>query len=959
MSNVQVGRELLASMNAARAEHAEEGRAIHERFLAGTQWSGEPSPPDPLIWSDDLAEGAIRYAERCARWRQLSHDDLEDGSSTYDRIHRRVPCDLAAENLASGDVSWLTPGRCHEQFMTADDPRLHSRENILNPAFTHVGAGFVEDEGVAYYVVSFARIDPTAATATEDRTTTPIWIVPLWEPEPVRWRIALKPDGADLRAQLAERFSIDGRRLIAVGVRDGDSLVLDRRPDALSGEPVIAIALSEFDPKFISLRPRADVTSATHAPAGTADTVPDTALDLLTRHELEALDTVRIARAAPTVAAADIDPAVLMPERRPGSPEETIFTQVAIDVRPENDAERLAAVRILDRAARHHEPLIGNPRFEYDLRQELTFGLQRDPLLRRDQLDALREAEQALSIDTAASPILFAIPYEGDDGHGAFISAAARRASLLKLQDPAVTLAFLDAHRAASKRRDARPETEALSLSTYRVLSFIAAAEWESEITYWTGVERAADGIFSDLPILPVVCEGDAKELVQRALDRQDDEEHPLHELAVLTRDALLRRLTRIADLAVAPLGARRRKDEPKILEELAGLIDDPTPLIESIPEARALLQEATWLTQSRLRTEIERMYRRYRAGDEGRNIIAFVRMLKLAAHHLGAAVDGASASEHIPLTHRMTDAASAGSSVRYREAVQPLRQRYLRGWLKRLARFCRPGGRSKLHLDLRPSVGALAMSVVERYWARRLRNAAATRAFALPLVAASALERCRRELLREVEEEVRSQRFRLEAFVHDPTAVILGADAHQAVDGAARAADLWWSRWLEAAHERKWMRMGAAVLSAAMGEEESPFGMSPGRIAERLFRAVGQERAAAASRPLPEADINDALTLMFQRASFTGVVDQHRLIELTTRHYPQQPSTIPLRTTWIVIIGRPLISSPESVNHLRDVLAAKKGTDYENLICTGSPAVSGIHFIAECHGFPLSALAL
>jgi hypothetical protein len=958
MSNVHVGRELLASMNAARAEHAEEGRAIHEQFLAGILSTDTPWAPNPLLWSDDLAEGAIRYAERCARWRQLAHEDLEDGSSTYDRIRLRVPCNAAAENLAYGEVSWLTPDRCHEQFMTADDPRLHTRENILNPLFTHAGAGFVEDEGVGYYVVSFARVDPTAETPTDVRPTTPVWIIPLWEAEPVRWRIGLKPDGPELRTQLAERFSIDGRRLVAIGVRDGDPLVLDRRPEALSGEPLIAIALSEFEPNFISLR-QPNVASSTHTAAGSPDVVRDASLDLLTPHELEAVDAVRMARAAPTVAAADIDPAVLMPERRPGSPEETIFTQITVDVRPENAADRQAAVHILDRTARHHEPLIGNPRFEYDLRQELTLGLERDALLRDHQLDALREAGGTLSIDTAASPILFAIPYEGVDGHGAFISAAARRASLLELQDQDVTRAFLDAHRAAGSRRDSRPDVEALSLSTYRTLSFIAAGEWESEIAFWAGVERAAGGIFRDMSILPVVCEGDAKEIVQRALDRETDEEHPLHKLAILTRDALLLRLTRIAGLAVAPLDGRRRKDELRIVEELSALIDDPTPVIESIPEARALLQEATWLTQSRLRTEIERMYRRYRAGDEGRNVTALVQMLKLTTHHLGAAVDGASPSEHIPLTHRIAEAASAASTANYRAALQPLRYLYLRRWLKRLPRFFLPRGRSKLYVDIRPAVGALAINIVEVYWARRLRNVAATRAFALPLVTANTVERCSRELLRDVEEESRSQRSRLERFIHDPTAVILGADVHRAVESAERAADLWWSHWLESARERKWMRIGATVLGAAMRPEESPFGMSPGRVTERLLRAVGRERVAEASRPLSEADINAALTLMSERASFTGIVDQHRLIEIITRHYPQQPSTIPLRTTWIVIIGRPLISSPGDVNQFRNVLTAKKGTDYENLICAGSPAVSGIHFIAECHGFPLSALAL
>lgn len=960
MTNTQLARELFASINASRAEHAEEGRAIHEQFLSSIQSSDVAAVPDPLVWSDELAGGATEYAERCARWRQVTHDDLENGSSTLDRIRLCVQCSVAAENLACGSTAWLTPTRCHEQFMSALQPHLHTRENVLNPAFTHAGIGIVEEDGIGYYVVSFARIDPNATIVpTPIPQTVPVWVVPLWEPEPVRWRIALTPDGPDLRTQLARRFSIDGRRLVAVGLRDGDPLILERKPTELSGQPLIAISLAEFEPKFISLRPRSSGTTAPAAARVASDPARATPLELLTPHEEKAVDVVRVSRAAPSIAAVDVDPALLMPPRRPGSPVETIITQLAVDVRPENDDERQVAMRVLSGAAKFHESLIGKTRYDYDLRQELSLGLERDLLLRDHQRRVVSEAMQSLSFDTAASPLLYAVPYDGDDGHAAFIAAAARRAALLQVQDPVVTNAFLDAYRLASHRRVSALGAEPLLLSTYRTLSFIAVREWENEIAFWVGVERSAAGIFRDMSVLPVVCEGDAKEIVARALDRENDEDHPLRQLETRTRDALLRRLTRIEGLPVSPLDTRRRKDEPKVLGELTAFIDDPIPIIESIPEARALLQEAMWLTQSRLRSEIERMYLRYRAGDEGRNMTGFVRMLKLVAHHLGAMAEGASPSEHIPLTHRVTDAAVVGSTAEYRQALQPLLDRYLRRWRKRLIRFLLPRGRSKIHADLRPSVNALAASMIDSYWSSQLRHAAATRAFALPLTAAMAAEQFARDLVHDLEQEARVQRGRLERFLHDPTAVVLGASVHGALRNAERSADRWWSQWLAPTRERKWMQIGAAVLGNALGQEESPFALSVGRTTERLIRAVGKERGAEAAAALSDGDIRNALALMFDRSSFRGVLNEHRLTEVVARDYPQQPSTLPQRTTWIVIIGRPLAGSPAGVETFRTALTQKRGTHYDNLICVESPSVSGIHFIAECHGLPADALAL
>lgn len=132
--------EALAAVNAARSRPRRCGR---------TQFAAAPALSENSL----LDEASLRYARELARRGALSHTG-EDGSTVAQRT-RAVGYDhrLVGENLAFGPATareavegWLaSPGHC---------------ENLMNPAFVHVGLAYAMDEkgpGGVYWVQVLAR----------------------------------------------------------------------------------------------------------------------------------------------------------------------------------------------------------------------------------------------------------------------------------------------------------------------------------------------------------------------------------------------------------------------------------------------------------------------------------------------------------------------------------------------------------------------------------------------------------------------------------------------------------------------------------------------------------------------------------------------------------------------------------------------------------------------------------
>lgn len=91
----------------------------------------------PVRFSPELNEAAHAHTVRQAADGQIYHEDPQDGSSPGDRISRAgYEFSTWGENVAAG---YRTPADVMQGWMTS---RGHC-ENILNPAFTEIGVGYV------------------------------------------------------------------------------------------------------------------------------------------------------------------------------------------------------------------------------------------------------------------------------------------------------------------------------------------------------------------------------------------------------------------------------------------------------------------------------------------------------------------------------------------------------------------------------------------------------------------------------------------------------------------------------------------------------------------------------------------------------------------------------------------------------------------------------------------------
>lgn len=91
----------------------------------------------PVRLSPELNEAALLHTQRQAADGQIYHQDPRDSSSPGDRISRAgYQFSTWGENVAAG---YRTPAAVMEGWMNSSG---HCR-NILNPAFTEMGVGFV------------------------------------------------------------------------------------------------------------------------------------------------------------------------------------------------------------------------------------------------------------------------------------------------------------------------------------------------------------------------------------------------------------------------------------------------------------------------------------------------------------------------------------------------------------------------------------------------------------------------------------------------------------------------------------------------------------------------------------------------------------------------------------------------------------------------------------------------
>lgn len=134
----EAGQQILALVNAARAQPR----------TCGTQAFGAAPA---LAWNPLLARAAFAHSDDMARKRYFDHRQ-PDGSVPADRATRAgYAWRAVGENIASGQrgvdevvASWLdSPGHC---------------ANIMNPAFTEMGAAWAIDPANQYHTVYWTQV---------------------------------------------------------------------------------------------------------------------------------------------------------------------------------------------------------------------------------------------------------------------------------------------------------------------------------------------------------------------------------------------------------------------------------------------------------------------------------------------------------------------------------------------------------------------------------------------------------------------------------------------------------------------------------------------------------------------------------------------------------------------------------------------------------------------------------
>jgi uncharacterized protein YkwD len=137
-SQRESGQAILDAVNAVRAA----GRTCGDRKFG---------PAAPLLWNDELAEAALAHSDDMARRHYFEHRGA-DGSVVGDRAHQAgYNWRSVGENIASGVRSpedamagWLdSPGHC---------------ANLMNPAFTEMGAGYAVNPNSKYGTVYWTQV---------------------------------------------------------------------------------------------------------------------------------------------------------------------------------------------------------------------------------------------------------------------------------------------------------------------------------------------------------------------------------------------------------------------------------------------------------------------------------------------------------------------------------------------------------------------------------------------------------------------------------------------------------------------------------------------------------------------------------------------------------------------------------------------------------------------------------
>lgn len=104
----------------------------------------------PLTWCATLEVAAQRHSEDQASEAVMSHTG-SDGSTPWERLGRAgyLGWTVAAENVASGSQ---TVAEVVDAWMGSEG----HRRNILDPAYSHLGAGLAYDaRGVTYWTQNF------------------------------------------------------------------------------------------------------------------------------------------------------------------------------------------------------------------------------------------------------------------------------------------------------------------------------------------------------------------------------------------------------------------------------------------------------------------------------------------------------------------------------------------------------------------------------------------------------------------------------------------------------------------------------------------------------------------------------------------------------------------------------------------------------------------------------------
>jgi hypothetical protein len=578
-------------------------------------------------------------------------------------------------------------------------------------------------------------------------------------------------------------------------------------------------------------------------------------------------------------------------------------------------------------------------------------------------------AQRLQRLGVRSFPFVFLQPFAGGAGWHSVVGQAARRAHWLKSQ-PAKhrILEAIHALRGRASRlfvsNEADPPGNLPSFSVSSSVAVLVGSDLEREEFFWLGLNRAACAAFSELRISAALLKAEALQILGRlglAPTTENEtavfrpEEHLLQEVQGVLLSVVRRRIFHTLKEHLESLDVARRRDEPRILEQVERIVGVPEELGRIIPGIDSVLREIWWVILSRLRSEIERAFERHARGQDDHNLVSFEVLCKVISEHLrGSSAAKPSFLEPTDQTpSKYLTEREADFQRRLHEGFHPLMSKFRGSWGKRLARLFLPWTRSNLPRSLDETIRAHARDLAGILTTKHLQRTLGEGSDWLSSMAGTrAGDTCRQIV--NILEKLEKARLVHQDLLWSENIIVAAGETPGVAENRRKAKSLAERYWIqrETSGDVRWTAMGEAVLSEGLGSNvASVFGVRVGSTVKRLLELVGGTLALHSSNS--KGDVRELAQSI--KDALKSPLNEHRLRLLSTGR-ELGPQDLRDRTFRLVLAGRTLQNeAPEYQSELYRLLESE--APHDHIVWLEVVGLPGLIVFQESHGIPISCI--